>query len=45
MEDDTAKKLGSLGLIDYKIFCFNGESKFVYVSCGLETMVLHKLAF
>lgn len=45
MEDDTAKKLGSLGLTDYKIFCFNGEPNFVYVSCGLENHDTAQISF
>lgn len=45
MEDDTAKKLGSLGLTDYKIFCFNGEPKFGYVSCGLENHDTAQIGF
>lgn len=45
MEDDTAKKLGSLGLTDYKIFCFNGEPKFGYVSCCLENHDTAQIGF
>lgn len=45
MEDNTAKKLGSLGLTDYKFFCFNGEPKFVYVSCGLENHDIAQMSF
>ena len=45
MEDETAKKLGNLGLTDYKFFCFNGEPEFVYVSCGLENHETAQISF
>lgn len=45
MEDETAEKLGSLGLTDYKIFCFNGKKEFVYVSCSLENHKTPQISF
>ena len=45
MEDETAEKLGSLGLTDYKIFCFNVKKEFVYVSCSLENHKTPQISF
>lgn len=45
MEDETAKQLGSSGLTDYKIFCFNGKPEFIYVSCGLENHETAQIGF
>ena len=40
MEDKKAKEL-----IDYKIFCFNGEPKIIYVSEGLENHETASISF
>lgn len=45
MEDETAKQLGSSGLTDYKIFCFNGKPEFIYVFCGLENHETAQIGF
>lgn len=45
MEDETAKQLGSSGLTDYKIFCFNGKPEFIYVFCGLENHETAQMGF
>lgn len=42
MED---KSSGSLGLVDYKFFCFNGVPRFLYVSVGLENHETAKISF
>ena len=41
MDDENA---GS-GLTDYKFFCFNGEPRMIYVSCGLENHATAKISF
>lgn len=45
MEDETANRLGSSGLTDFKFFCFNGKLEFVYVSCGLENHDTAQISF
>lgn len=43
MEDETSKK--GLGLTDYKFYCFNGEPKYLYISCGLENHSTARISF
>lgn len=33
------------GIIDYKFFCFNGRSKFIYISQGLENHATANISF
>ena len=36
---------GTLGLKDYKFYCFNGEPKFLYLSQGLEDHATARISF
>lgn len=38
-------QMNKSGLVDFKIFCFNGKAKFLYISQGLENHLTAKISF
>lgn len=44
MEDNSPSKTSN-ALVDYKFFTFNGETKFLYISEGMENQITAQMAF